>query len=179
MNCLKFLFAALLTVLPSLSLAMPYYGIKFSYALVGTEPLNLHAYQLMLSYDPQQFKWRQFNIYFDGGFSHFWENNSSCYSSIDIYSLAPVIHYDFKHRGLFVPYIELSIGLAYLNHSHIDDRNLGIHFAFQDRIGIGVSFGQAQQFSLGLHAMHYSNAHFSEHNSGISTPVVLDIGYRF
>lgn len=166
-------------VLPGLATATPYYGATFSYAAVTKEPPSLNGYQIMLNYDPQLFKWRKFNIYFDGGFSHFWVTDTPYYSTINIYSIAPVVRYTFKRRGFFLPYLEFSIGLAYLNHTHLDDRNLGIHFSFQDRMGIGAFLGQTEQLSLGIHAVHYSNAHLSNHNSGITVPLVVDIGYRF
>ena len=170
---------ALLLLLPQLSLAVPYYGANFSYALITKEPPALNGYQLMLNYDPDRFKWRQFNVYFDGGFSHFWITNTSYYTTLNIYSIAPVIRYTFKKHGPILPFLELSIGLAYLNHTHLDDRNLGIHFAFQDRAGIGAFLGTSEKFSIGIQAVHYSNAHLSSHNSGITVPLVLDIGYRF
>ncbi len=71
----------------------------------------------MLNYDPQLFKWRQFNIYFDGGFSHFWITNTPYYTTVNIYSIAPVVRYTFRRRGPLFPYLELSIGVAYLNHT--------------------------------------------------------------
>lgn len=160
------------------SAAPPYYGANLSYAAHASEPENLHGYQLMLNYDPQRFKWRQFNVYFDGGYSHFWGANSP-YSNINIYSIAPVIRYTFKKRGPILPYLELSIGLSYLNHTRLDDRNLGIHFAFQDRMGIGALLGTSEKVSVGVHTVHYSNAHLANHNSGITIPLVLDLGYRF
>jgi hypothetical protein len=169
----------LVLMLPSVASAAPYYGATLSYAAVTKEPPALHGYQLMFNYDPQQFMWRRFNIYFDGGFSHFWITNTPYYTTVNIYSLAPVIRYTFKRRGPVLPYLEISIGVAYLNHTHLDDRNLGIHFAFQDRMGIGVFLGKSDQFSVGIHALHYSNAHLSNHNSGITVPVMLDLGYRF
>lgn len=170
---------ALYLILPNLALAAPHYGATFSYAAITKEPPALNGYQLMLSYDPQRFKWRQFNIYFDGGISHFWVTNTPYYRTLNIYSAAPVIRYMFKKRGPLSPYLELSIGLAYLNHTHLDSRNLGIHFAFQDRMGVGALFGASNQLSLGIHAVHYSNAHLSGHNSGVTIPLVLDVGYRF
>ncbi|RDI42852.1 acyloxyacyl hydrolase [Aquicella lusitana] len=176
----KFYFIiVLLSLLPALSLAAPYYGANFSYTLITKEPPSLHGYQLMLNYDPQRFKWRQFNVYFDGGFSHFWVTNTPYYTTLNIYSIAPVVRYTFKKRGPVLPYLELSIGLSYLNHTRLDDRNLGIHFAFQDRAGIGAFFGASERLSIGVHAVHYSNARLSAHNSGITVPLLLDVGYRF
>lgn len=175
---LLFIIALLLT-LPSIAFAAPYYGATLSYAAVTKEPPSLNGYQLMLSYDPQRFMWRRFNLYFDGGFSHFWITSTPYYTTLNIYSIAPVVRYTFKRRGPVLPYLEFSIGLSYLNHTHLDNRNLGIHFAFQDRMGIGALLGASEQLSIGMHAVHYSNAHLANHNSGITVPVVLDIGYRF
>lgn len=157
----------------------PYYGTTISYGLYSKEPANLDAYQFMLVYDPQSFKWRKFNIYFDGGFSHLRNTNTSYYRILNIYSAAPVIRYTFTQLIPLYPYIELSIGSAYLNHTRLENRNLGMHFAFQDRAGIGAYMGDKQQLSIGIHAVHYSNAHLCDHNSGVTIPLVLDVGYRF
>jgi hypothetical protein len=46
-------------------------------------------------------------------------------------------------------------------------------------MGIGALLGTSENLSLGVHAVHYSNSHLSAHNSGISVPMMLDIGYRF
>ena len=174
----KYAFIALL-LLPGICPATAYYGANFSLPVISKEPTPLYGYQFMLNYDPQRFQWRQFNIYFDGGFSHFYQNQTPYYSTINIYSIAPVVRYTFKKHGPLHPYLELSVGFAYLNHTHIEKRNLGIHFAFQDRMGIGALLGASENISFGVHALHYSNSHLSSHNSGISIPLVFDIGYRF
>lgn len=170
---------AILLFIAGFCWAVPYYGANFSYAVITREPSHLNGYQLMLNYDPERFLWRQFNVYFDGGFSHFWVNNTPYYTTVNIYSIAPVVRYTFKKHGPLLPYLEFSIGLAYLNHTHLDDRNLGIHFTFQDRMGVGALLGTSERLSFGLHAVHYSNARLSSHNSGITVPLVLDVGYRF
>jgi lipid A 3-O-deacylase len=158
--------------------AHAHYGASISIPLTAKEPPNLHGYQILLNYDPQRFKWRKFNVYFDGGFAHF-TTNTPCNSSLSIYSVAPVVRYTFRRRGPVLPFLELSIGFSYLTQTRLENRNLGIHFSFQDRMGIGALLGRAEQFSLGIHAMHYSNAHLSEHNSGLTIPLLLDVGYRF
>ncbi|HLB43081.1 MAG TPA: acyloxyacyl hydrolase [Gammaproteobacteria bacterium] len=155
-----------------------YYGAHLTYAIITKEPPALHGYQFMLSYDPQTIRWKQLNLYFDGGFSHFWITNKPYYTTVNIYSIAPIMRVS-QERGDISSYLDVSIGISYLNHTRLDNRNLGIHFAFQDRIGIGVLLGTSQQLSLGLQAIHYSNAHFSRHNSGITVPLMLDVGYRF
>lgn len=172
----------LLLLYPPLSLSSPYYGANISTVLYGKEPPHLKGIQFMLVYDPNTLCWNRFRLYFDGGFSHFWDTDAAYFTALNIYSIAPVIRYTFSAppaRLMYHPYIEISIGLSYLNHTHFEDRKLGIHFAFQDRIGIGVYFGNQKQINVGLHAVHYSNAHLSGNNSGITAPLVLDIGYRF
>lgn len=175
----KCLFVSCCILLPNIVFSSPHYGINFSYGLIGSEPSTLHGAQLMASYDPDRYKWRQFNVYFDGGISHFWITNTSTHSSLNILSAAPVVRYTFKQHGPILPYLELSIGVSYLSATRLDDRNLGIHFAFQDRAGIGAFLGYSKHFTLGIHALHYSNAHLANHNSGMTMPLVLDIGYRF
>lgn len=180
MDCLKRIIIALfLLLLPCLCIASPYYGATVSYVQIPKEPDHLHGFQVLLNYDPQCFKWRQFNLYFDGGVSQLWINTRPYYTTVTIYTLSPVARYSFKKRGPISPYLEISIGLAYLNHTHLDDRNFDMHPAFQDRIGIGFYLGSKQQFSLGIHTVHYSNAHIGKYNSGITIPMEIDVGYRF
>lgn len=184
MERLKYLALLILFISSGASLATPYYGARFSYSALTDIPFP-HGYQFMLSYDPQRFQWREFNVYFDGGYTHFWTgNNTLHFTTLDIFSIAPVVHYTFKRRGPLLPYLELSIGAAYLNHLRLDytprnQRNLGMHFAFQDRFGLGFSFGGKDQFAMGVHAVHYSNAGLSENNSGVTAPLMVDLSYRF
>lgn len=176
----RFLFLVLsLFCLPTLSISAPYYGANFSYAVIGKEPPTAHGFQIMLTYDPDCLRWRRLVLYFDAGFSHFWITNTPYYSTLNIYSIAPVARYMLNRAGLILPFFEISVGLSYLNHTHLDNRNLGIHFAFQDRVGFGLFLGPTENFTVGIHAVHYSNARLSSHNSGVTFPLVLDIGYRF
>lgn len=174
----KYLLPTLLLI-SAICYAEPHYGATFSVPVVSKEPSQLHGFQLMFNYDPQRYQWRQFNVYVDGGFSRFYQNQTTYNSSINIYSIAPVVRYTFKKHGPVHPYLELSVGVAYMNQTRIENRNLGIHFAFQDRMGIGALLGGSERLSLGAHVLHYSNSHLSSRNSGISIPVVFDIGYRF
>lgn len=156
------------------------YGAAFTLPLETSSPPYLRGYQIMLNYDPKTISWRNFNIYFDGGYSRFWVTNDTHNKSLNIYSIAPVVRYSFYKKGPVTSYLELSVGPSYLTKTRLDGRNLGIHFAFQDRAGIGAEWlinNHALSFSL--HAIHYSNARLSEHNSGITVPLALDIGYQF
>lgn len=159
--------------------ARPYYGAVLSYVAASKEPPDLKGYQFVFQYDPDQLKWYQFNLYFDLGLSHFKSSNALHNKSISILAAAPVIRYQLLERHMILPFLEFSIGLSYLSRTRIQHRNLGIHFAFQDRIGIGAFLGRSKNLLVGLHVVHYSNAHLSGRNSGITLPLVLDVGYRF
>jgi hypothetical protein len=155
------------------------YGVSLTYPAHSKAPENIHGLQAMLTYDPKCFTWRQFNIYFDGGISYFTVPDALQHRNIGIFSAAPVIRYRFKQRGPVKPYLDLSIGLAYLTQTHFDDHNLGVHYAFQDRIGAGVVMGDREQFSLGVSTIHYSNAHLSARNAGITILLMLNAAYTF
>lgn len=76
------------------------------------------------------------------------------------------------------PYLELAIGVAQMNKREIGGRDLGIHFQFEDRFGIGCRFGQSQQFELGYKAIHFSNAYLGPKNHGINLHLFV-LGYWF
>src|SRR5947209_5250256 len=78
---------------PSLSMALSPYGIDLSTIIIAKEPSSLRGHQLMLNYNPISLQWSRWNIYFDGGFAHLWVNNTPYYTTVNIYSLAPVFRY--------------------------------------------------------------------------------------
>lgn len=154
-------------------------GATVSLPLITKDPDNLHGFNLGLWYDPETLIWRQFHLYFDLVGAHYWVSGpSTSYHDINIVAVSPVIRYLFKEHFNMYPYIELSIGASYLSNTRFANRNLGIHFAFQDRGGIGLNFGKKQQFSLGVHAVHYSNASLASNNSGITIPLMIDFSYK-
>ncbi len=76
------------------------------------------------------------------------------------------------------PYVELGIGLSLLTKKEIGGRNLGMHFQFEDRFGIGVRFGENREYDVGYKAVHFSNAYLGSANHGINLHL-LTIGYWF
>ncbi len=155
-------------------------GAFISLPLIAKDPDGLHGFNFGLWYDPETLIWRQFHLYFDVLGAHYWVTGpTDTYHDINIVAVSPVVRYLFKEHLHLNPYIELSIGASYLSNTRFAGRNLGIHFAFQDRAGVGFTFGQKQQFSLGVHAVHYSNASLASNNSGITIPLMIDVGYKF
>ncbi|MBA3661189.1 MAG: acyloxyacyl hydrolase [Gammaproteobacteria bacterium] len=177
-QCAYFVILIML-IFPPHTFGFPHYGGRLSAILLGKEPAQIQGYQLMVYYDPGSLAWDKLSLYFDGGFSHFYVDNIAHYADIQIYSAAPVLRYAFLDTTHITTFLEASIGLAYLNHTRLKNRNLGIHFAFQDRLGVGALIGPQKRINIGLHAVHYSNAHLSSHNSGLTALLVFDIGYQF
>ena len=76
------------------------------------------------------------------------------------------------------PYIELGVGLSWLSKKEIGNRDLGLHFQFEDRIGIGMRFGENRQFDFGYKIVHFSNAYIGPSNHGINLHL-LALSYWF
>jgi hypothetical protein len=167
------------SILSSTVYATSPYGVNFSYVLVNKDPNHLHAYRASFLYEPPSWVWEHVHIFFDAGYGHWWVDNVSAYSNLNIYSIAPVLRYYFVNSDLFSPFFDISIGPAYLTKTHIADRNLGMHFAFQDQVGLGASFGRGKHFTASLTALHYSNGSMSAMNAGITVPIMLNLSYRF
>jgi hypothetical protein len=154
-------------------------GITLPILIKGKDPEGVHGYRAIAWYQPQTWIWPKFQIYLAGGFGHWWAHGAKTARCINIYSLAPVIRYYFKRGTYFSPFAEISIGASYLTKTHFSDRNLGIHYSFQDELGLGATFGKSHRYYFTLTALHYSNGSMASMNAGITVPVVLNIGYRF
>ncbi len=98
-----------------------------------------------------------------------------------IAALAGVLRF---HRGepyattTIQPYFELGVGPSWWTHRGVGQRNMGIHFQFEDRVGVGLRFGSHQQYDLGYRLVHFSNAHLSAHNPGMNFHMLV-LGYLF
>lgn len=90
-------------------------------------------------------------------------------------TLGPVLRWQKQHPYSHLkasPYVELGVGLSWLSEKQIQGRMLSLHFQFEDKGGIGVRFGNKQQYDLALRAYHYSNASIKRPNSGVNLAMV-------
>ena len=128
-----------------------------------------------------QFPWQ--DHWFDSDFGRlggyctlgytYWESDNA----VNTHSLSasPVLTYEFGAANAAVqPFVEAGIGLAAFSRNKIEDRELGSSVNFEDRLGIGVRF--YQRHTIGIQALHYSNAGLSSHNAGIES---YNAYYRF
>ncbi len=158
----------------------PRVGVSLSVPLVTKDPEYLHGYQLTTWYHPKSLTWQHLRLYLDASIGHWWVTNTNHNHSLNIYSVSPVLrYYFFPKKYYFSPFFNLGIGLAYLSRTRLDDRRLGMHFAFQDQIGFGASFGKNQQLSFILSALHYSNGSLCAKNAGITVPLEITGEYAF
>ncbi len=159
--------------------AAPSYGVNFSYVGVAKDPNNLHGYRVSFLYQPQSWIWNKWRVFIDTSAGHWWVNSSDPYHMTNIYSVAPVLRYYIIDGAFVSPFLDASIGASYADRTHINDKNLGIHFVFQDQIGIGAAFGKDKNLTASITTMHYSNGSLSKINSGMTIPVMLNMAYWF
>lgn len=143
----------------------------------AASPADTDAWRVDYRLAPLSWQYDTLDWLFDWSATHLHTSNGLPNSVINTYAAAPVLRWFFAGRNATVlPFLELSVGGAYLSNLYFGGRDLGIHFAFQDMAGLGVAYSQ---FYLMIEAVHYSNASIAEHNSGISLPVMIALGYRF
>ncbi len=158
---------------------VPTWGVSVSAPVIDKDPPHLHAYRGSVWYQPQSLVWSHFHIYFDASAAHWWVADTSRHRSLNILALAPIVRYYFTTNSYFSPYLNASIGVSYLSQTKIADQNLGMHFAFQDQLGLGATLGKTQQLSVTLTAMHYSNCSLARWNAGITVPMMVEVDYGF
>lgn len=160
--------------------AIPQIGMTLAIPQIIKDPADLHGLKGSVWIQPNSLIWQHCQLYFETSYSHWKISGAPAHLSLDIYTIiAPVFRAYMTQHPLFSTYIEASIGPSYLTRTRLSNRNLGIHFAFQDYVGIGALIGQGQKVAVSLDALHYSNGCFSYHNSGITIPLMVTMGYRF
>ena len=158
-------------------------GASLTIPVITKDPEHLHGYRASVWYQPQSWIWQHLHIFFDASFGHWWVSSNVPYREVNIFAVAPVFRIFTKQYALFStpisPFADLSIGLSYLSKTRLDSQNLGMHFAFQDQVGIGVVLGKEQRLSISISALHYSNGSMCKKNAGITVPLLVNVGYRF
>jgi hypothetical protein len=179
---MKLLFGLIISILFFITKAYAVntgWGTNLTFPLITVDPPGLKGYRFSINYQPISAVWGHSTIYFDGSFGHWKLDSASDNHQVNIVAIAPFFRYYFAETKYISPYAEISIGLSYLSRTHLDDYNFGIHFAFQDQVALGTTFGADQHLFMSLGALHYSNASLSTHNRGMSIPLYLNVGYRF
>lgn len=83
--------------------------------------------------------------------------------------VTPVFRFQQKQPDGLAPYAEGAIGFHLITPTFINaNRKFGSSFQFGDHLGVGVRFGQHQQFDLGYRYQHLSNGGLKKPNQGIN-----------
>lgn len=135
---------------------------------VGATSQGDMTYRASLNLDWDQQWWKtdvgHLTGYWDAGYTY-WDSGE-LYSAAHSLSFTPVFVYEFSGFR-YTPFIEAGIGVALFSSSEVGEQRLGSSFNFEDRIGLGVKLPNQQ--TLGLRAMHYSNAGIKQPNDGIES----------
>lgn len=84
------------------------------------------------------------------------------------FGVTPVVRF-VKSSGYFRPFIEAGIGVRLLSHARItEDLTVSTAFQFADMVGVGVIFGEKQNYQAGFRFQHVSNAGIKDPNPGIN-----------
>lgn len=144
---------------------------------------EIDGFRLTSGYYPENFWWRNFQLFFQGNFAFFHSTFSPLADGFKdnlwIVSVVPIFRYHFFPEKKVDVFFDVSAGPGYLSTTRFENRNLGIHYTFQDMLGIGVLFGDQHRYSAGLRVVHYSNASISEQNRGFTIPVIASFSYNF
>lgn len=136
-------------------------------AAVGATGQSGMTYRLGLSWDWDKSWWQtstgRLTGYWDAGYTY-WEGGDEGAGKHSL-SFAPVFVYEFAGDSI-KPFIEAGIGVAAFSGTRVGDQNLGSSLNFEDRIGAGLKFANGQ--SVGVRAIHYSNAGLKQPNDGSS-----------
>ena len=178
---LLFFFLLIIYQLPSYALS------GFTLASGAGEPNSLRGGRASLVWDWHKNWLENYAITLTG----FWDVSAAYwatdgdrlghYKNIGAFAAAPVFRIipNRRYEWPVTPFFEISLGAAVLTNDHLGKRNLGYFLAFQDLVGIGLTFGKTRQFALSYHYLHYSNAHIWPPNSGIDVKYLFQMMYLF
>ncbi|WP_108649800.1 acyloxyacyl hydrolase [Dongshaea marina] len=86
---------------------------------------------------------------------------------------APVAEYRFFTQGYWHPYVEAGFGPVYLSGDSIGSKNLGSHYQFESRFGIGL---RVRHHDISARLTHTSNGGLKDPNDGFDS---WELGYSY
>lgn len=153
------------------------------HAAYGRDPShNINKYELAINFDtPLQYGnpdgWL-FKVQGEVNVAQWISRGGTNSQNLTEFGISPILRVE-KRGGYFVPFVEGSVGLRVLSHTHTsDEHNMGSAFQFSDMLGVGVGFGKNQMTEVGFRFQHISNAGIKEPNPG-SNFYTGYVRYRF
>jgi lipid A 3-O-deacylase len=159
------------------------YAFGASVAAGYGKPRQLILTRASLSWDFDK-EWFQTDVgylggYFDASFTHFESegNKQHHHQSVNAISVVPMFRYHFESKKPYTLFLEAGVGASGINPTRLAKRRFSTGYQFDDRIGVGVTFGQRHQYEVVFNMNHVSNAHIKDPNSGIDVNGLLTLRY--
>lgn len=158
-------------------------GLALSYGgdLLGLNaaPSNTSGFNIAYTLQPDSWVWGDFSVLFNMSYGHWKTTSTPTHQNMNTYAAAPVVRWTFMKNAIATPFLQASVGLSVMSSSYFGNRRLGSTLLFQDMGGIGLAYGTSRKLYTTIQVLHYSNGSISSHNSGMTLPVLLTLGYQF
>ncbi|SMG32034.1 acyloxyacyl hydrolase [Paraburkholderia susongensis] len=145
------------------------FGIQVA---AGLGDHHVKKFDLGVAWDPNWTWWQigdwHFALIGEAHVAWWHTNEGNVHGDIGEIGVTPVIRF-IKASGLVRPFVEVGAGIRLLTSPTISsDFSLGTAFQFADMAGVGVQFGEHQQYLAGYRFQHISNGGIKEPNPGIN-----------
>lgn len=185
----KFSFASLLILLTAVNSAMALDTVSVSYA--QGEPANLRAGLLGAQWILPKPVF-DFNDNFTNNWAltglldtqiGYWSGDGAASNganaAIATAAAAPLIRIQTTvHNTNLMPYLEGGVGLAFYSHDQIADNQLGASWGFENKVGVGLIFGETKQYDISYHYVNFNNYHLYHQNDGFVADWMLTFAYH-
>ncbi|HEY2021260.1 acyloxyacyl hydrolase [Paraburkholderia sp.] len=160
--------AALLMALAGAALADPF-GIQVA---AGAGDHHIRKLDLGLAWDPNGTWWPigdwHFALIGEAHAAWWHTNEGNVHEDIGEIGVTPMIRF-IKSSGSVRPFAEVGAGVRLLTSPRIStDLTLSTAFQFAETAGVGLQFGERQQYLAGYRFQHVSNGGIKEPNPGIN-----------
>ena len=157
-------------------------SVASGYGVAQSTPFRLGFQQEFNKQWRKESNW-PITAYWEGSFydiqTHNKNLNPASHKHLNAVALAAVARFEHKEKIQFGwPYLEIGFGASSVSHKEFGGRKLSTYFQFEDRVGIGVRFGEDREYDLSYRAIHFSNAYIGTYNHGINLHVLM-LGYWF
>lgn len=114
------------------------------------------------------------------GTSFGWWQSELKQESFFTLSVYPLLRFTFLRTKKADAYLFYSVaGPTFISNVVIDEIDTGGHFTFQDRMGLGIFFGENRTYNAEFRIGHYSNGNLLPRNPGIKIPLSFNLGFSF
>lgn len=96
-----------------------------------------------------------------------------------LFTILPSVRYYFGNSTRYRPFIFLGVGPSYLSNNDLGEQESGGRFTFSDFVGLGMRWGDEQQWTISCCYRHISNASVYDLNDGIDVPTCFLVSRKF